>query len=165
MYGQRHVMLHPLPDMESIWRRNYGVYVLLLLDNILYFRDLVFVDIFLLYILAKICSHGVKIEWALAFAKWHNNLHVCWMRHERTLLFLTTTSQIVVYLSDPLIVQLKHDLIWEYTMIPIVLSGGQTSIKCVHETMGTIQNFMQKIHVEQTPGLPSIFSWLILVRW
>ena len=70
----------------------------------------------------------------------------------------------MVYLSDPLIVQLKHDLIWEYTMTPIVLSGGQTSIKCVHETMGTIQNFMQKIHVEQTPGLPSIFSWLILVR-
>ena len=165
MYGQCHVMLHPLPDMESIWWRNYGVYVLLLLDNILYFRDLVFVDIFLLYILAKICSHGVKIEWALAFSKWHNNLPVCWMRHERTLLFLTTTSQIMVYLSDPLIVQLKHDLIWEYTMTPIVLSSGQTSIKCVHETMGTIQNFMQKIHVEQTPGLPSIFSWLILVRW
>ena len=66
MYGQRHVMLHPLPDiiwdMESIWQRNYGVYVLLLLNNILYFLDLVIVDIFLLYILAKICSHGVKID-------------------------------------------------------------------------------------------------------
>ena len=43
----------------------------------------------------------------------------------------------MVYLSDPLIVQLKHDLIWEYMMTPIVLSGGQTSIKCVRETMGT----------------------------
>ena len=72
MYGERHMLWHPPPNKESIWRRNYGVCLLLLLEDILYFRDLVFVDKLLLYMLANFCSHRVEIEWALAFSKWHD---------------------------------------------------------------------------------------------
>jgi hypothetical protein len=68
----RYFLWHPPPDMESIWQRNYGNCLLpvLLPKDILHFRDLSFVDILRLYILAYFCSHRVKFEWALAFPTW-----------------------------------------------------------------------------------------------
>ena len=79
---------------------------------------------------------------------------------------MKTMLEIMVYLHDLLLVQLKHDPLWNY-MVALVLSGGpccfpsiQTSIiVCVHEMLRTICKFMHRLQtsVEWPPGLQEYF--------
>ena len=60
---------HLPPNMETIARRSNGAFIALSLENITQVMDLVYVDIYPQYILAKFYIQRANIGWALAFTK------------------------------------------------------------------------------------------------